>query len=227
MNPDVPAAFEVLLGEMNGKKERLADAVREATLQGRFEEAQRLLTITQRVERIAQEVRALRDKWTSLEQAPVSQPVAYDTVDYIGEKPEEPLTVVDEEAPELRVAERIFGGETKRRRRRRVPVEKTPPREFRLPILEALEQLGGRGQIRDVLSIVYEKMKHRLTEDDLKQLQSGGDVRWRNTANWERYHMVQEQLLRDDSPRGVWEISDAGHEYLEQMRREEKGKDSS
>lgn len=224
MNPDVLTAFEVLLEKMNGEKQRLADALRDASLQGHFEEAQHLLAITQQVDRIGQEIRTLRDQWTSLEQ--VSQPIAYRVTEYTGEKREEISTIVEAEAPELRVAERIFGREARTKRRRRMPVEKTPPREFRLPILEALEQLGGGGQMRDVLSIVYEKMEHRLTEDDLKQLPSGGDVRWRNTANWERYHMVQNGLLRDDSPRGMWEMSDAGREYLERMRRKDKGDDS-
>lgn len=227
MSPDVLVAFEVLLEEMNSEKERLADAVRDATLQGRFEEAQRLLMITQRVERIGRGVRALREEWTSLEQAPVSRPVAYDAVGYIGEKRGEELpATTEEEVPELRIAERIFGDKAKSRRRRRIPVQRTPIREFRLPILEALDELGGRGQVRDVLSIVYEKMQHRLTEDDLKELPSGTSVRWRNTAQWERQHMVNEGLLRDDSPRGVWEISGAGREYLERMRRKDKGKGS-
>ena len=107
MNPDVLTAFEVLLEEMNGEKQRLADAVRDATLQGRFEEAQRLLTITQRVERIGREVRALREEWTSLGQAPASRLLAYDAVGYIGEKRDEELPAIKEEAPELRIAERI------------------------------------------------------------------------------------------------------------------------
>jgi hypothetical protein len=224
MNPNILATFEVLLEKLDREKKRLVDALRDASLQGHFEEAQRLLTITQRVDRIGQEIRTLRDQWMSLEQ--VSQPVAYEAAEYIREKREEIPTVVEVEAPELRVAERIFGVEAKPRRRRRMPVERTPPREFRLPILEALEQFGGRGQGRDVLSIVYEKMEHRLTEDDLKPLPSGGSIRWRNTAQWERLNMVHEGLLRDDSPRGVWEMSDAGRKYLEQMRQEERG-DSS
>jgi len=177
-----------------------------------------LLTITQRVERIVREVRALKEEWASLEQAPVSRPVAYDAVEYIEEKRGEELPATGEEAPELRIAERIFGRESKRRR-----VKKTPEHEFRLPILEALEQLGGRGRVRDVLSIVYDKMQHRLTEDDLKLLPSGTDIRWRNTAMWERKHMIDAGLLRNDSPRGVWEMSDAGREYLERMRRKGEG----
>jgi len=226
MGPDVLVAFEVLLEKLDREKKRLVDALRDASLQGHFEEAQRLLTITERVDRIGKEIRTLRDQWASLEQIP--QPVAYKAAKFAREKREEVPTAVEEEteAPELRVAERIFGREARSRHRRRISIQKTPDREFRLPILEALDELGGRGQVREVLSIVYEKMQHRLTEDDLKQLPSGGDVRWRNTAKWERKHMVNEGLLRGDSPHGVWEMSDAGREYLERMRRKDKGDDS-
>lgn len=224
MSPDVLVAFEALLEKLDREKKRLVDALRDASLQGHFEEAQRLLTITERVDRIGQEIRTLRDQWISLEQ--VSQPVAYEVAEVTRKKREEIPTVAEAEAPELRVAERIFGDKTKPRRRRRMPVQRTPIRGFRLPILEALDELGGRGQVQDVLSIVYEKMRHRLTEDDLKELPSGTSVRWRNTAQWERQHMVNEGLLRDDSPRGVWEMSDAGREYLERMRRKDKGEGS-
>jgi len=43
---------------------------------------------------------------------------------------------------------------------------------------------------------------------------------------WERKHMIDAGLLRNDSPRGMWEMSDAGREYLERMRRKDKGEDS-
>jgi len=79
--------------------------------------------------------------------------------------------------------------------------------------------------MRKVLNIVYEKMKEQLTEDDLKSLPSGTDIRWRNTAQWERLNMVKEGLLRDDSPTGVWEISEAGWAYLERSRQQEAGED--
>ncbi len=38
---------------------------------------------------------------------------------------------------------------------------------------------------------------------------------WRNSAQWARNSMVQEGLLKADSPRGVWNISEAGRCRLE------------
>ena len=38
--------------------------------------------------------------------------------------------------------------------------------------------------------------------------------RWRNAAQWARNSLVREGLLKNDSPRGVWEISDIGLERL-------------
>jgi len=70
------------------------------------------------------------------------------------------LTVAtDEESPDLRMAEQILGGGSKRRRRQCAPLERTPRREFRSPILEAPEQLGGKGPMPEVLSIVYDKLR--------------------------------------------------------------------
>jgi hypothetical protein len=97
----------------------------------------------------------------------------------------------------------------------RVPKGEILPRsEYRLPILEALSEMGGSGRVKDVLERVYEKVKLLLTRMDLEEIPSGGDIRWRKQAQWERYLMVQDGLLRDDSPRGVWEITDKGWEYL-------------
>lgn len=39
---------------------------------------------------------------------------------------------------------------------------------------------------------------------------------WRNAAQWARNSRVNERLLKKDSPRGIWEISDKGTQYLKQ-----------
>lgn len=39
-------------------------------------------------------------------------------------------------------------------------------------------------------------------------------TRWRNTAQWARNAMVKEGLLSAGSPRGVWEITQAGRRWL-------------
>lgn len=93
--------------------------------------------------------------------------------------------------------------------------ERTPEKAYRLPILRALVQMGGEGKMSDVLDLVFEEMITQLKPIDLQPLQSDPNMpRWRNTAQWERQSMVNEGLLRKDSPRGIWAITEKGREYL-------------
>lgn len=92
----------------------------------------------------------------------------------------------------------------------------TSSADFRYPILEALVRLGGSGGVQEVLAIVGEIMAEDLNIHDFHPLPSKPDsVRWKNTAQWERYKMVQEGLLASDSERGIWEITETGLEYLD------------
>jgi len=92
---------------------------------------------------------------------------------------------------------------------------RTPEDAFRQPILEALTELGGSASMNQVLELVEKKMQGILNEYDYQSLPSNPkEVRWRNTAQWCRNTLVREGLLRSDSPRGIWEISDEGREVL-------------
>lgn len=95
---------------------------------------------------------------------------------------------------------------------------KTPQGVYRIPILQALVEMGGEGSVGDVLDRVYTLVEHRLTELDKGTLPSGRDIRWRNTAMWERNRMRQDGLLADDSPHGTWEITDKGRRALAEHR---------
>jgi len=84
------------------------------------------------------------------------------------------------------------------------------------PILQALSEMGGRGQIGDVLDRVYDIMKNSLKPVDEEPLASDPNTpRWRNAAQWARWGLVEQGLLKSDSPRGIWEISEAGLKWLE------------
>lgn len=92
---------------------------------------------------------------------------------------------------------------------------KTPAEAFRVPILRALSEMGGSAQIGRVLDRVEQMMLGLLRPVDREGLPSDPQQpRWRNTAQWERLAMVKDGLLRSDSPRGVWEITDAGRRFL-------------
>ena len=88
---------------------------------------------------------------------------------------------------------------------------KVPNEEYYAPILLTLLGLGGSARASDVLDGVEERMKHMFTEVDYQDRPSGGISRWKHTAHWGRNAMVHQLgLLRNDSPHGVWELSEAG-----------------
>ena len=92
---------------------------------------------------------------------------------------------------------------------------RTPEEAFRRPILEALVELGGSAPIGEVLDLVERKMKGILNSYDYEPLPSDPkSLRWRNTAQWCRNTLVREGLMKADSPRGIWEISEKGYQTL-------------
>ncbi len=91
---------------------------------------------------------------------------------------------------------------------------KTPQSDFRIPILQALVDLGGSAQSNEILDRVEDNMKDRLNNYDYQPLQSDGQTRWRKTANWARNTMVKEGLLSSSSPHGIWEITQEGRRWL-------------
>jgi len=91
---------------------------------------------------------------------------------------------------------------------------KTPQSTYRVPILHALVALGGEADINIVLERVQALMGDQLNAYDLDTFADGKTIRWRNTAQWARNTLREEGLIRDDTPRGVWGISDAGRQWL-------------
>ena len=84
------------------------------------------------------------------------------------------------------------------------------------PILTTLVEMGGRAKMGDVLPLVETRMKGTLKKVDYQPLASDKDMpRWRNTAQWARNTMVKDGLLKADSPRGIWEISTVGRQWLQ------------
>lgn len=98
---------------------------------------------------------------------------------------------------------------------RAIARRRTSQEQYRLPILRALVDLGGSADVAHVIRRVDEEMRAALTPHDREDIRSGM-VRWEKAANWERFDMVREGLLKADSPRGVWEISEKGRRHLEQ-----------
>ncbi len=109
------------------------------------------------------------------------------------------------------VSKRFFG--------KRKKGEVTPHTAFYRAILESLAEMGGSGKTRDVLDRVGQKMKSVFKPLDHAVLPSDGkSIRWRNSAQWARNTMVNEDGRMKKTKNGVWEISDKGRKWLKDER---------
>jgi restriction system protein len=92
---------------------------------------------------------------------------------------------------------------------------KTPQSAYRVPILRALVDLGGEADLDAVLERVKAAMADQLNAHDLDTFADGKTIRWINTVQWTRNTLRTEGFIRDDTPRGVWGISEAGRKWLQ------------
>ncbi len=97
---------------------------------------------------------------------------------------------------------------------------KLPQKEFRLPLLEAIYELGGHAQTSRLREVMEKRMAPRLSDSDY-ELVSSGDPRWWNAVCWERNNLVNEGLFRRNSERGVWELSEKGIKFVESALRQQ------
>ena len=86
-------------------------------------------------------------------------------------------------------------------------------RAYEGPILQALVEHDGRAAAREVLDRVGELVDDQLTEADRNTLNTGA-VRWHSRVQFARLRLKEQGLVKKDSPRGVWEISDEGRKHL-------------
>jgi hypothetical protein len=92
---------------------------------------------------------------------------------------------------------------------------RSPESAFVLPILRALMDLGGSAPMQQVLERVGIAMQGQLRDVDHLSLKSDpAHPRWNNTAQWARNTMVAEGLLKNNSPRGIWELTEAGRDRI-------------
>lgn len=186
-------AFDVLIRELNEAIEDARSSVFQATKENRFSEVRTQAERAESIRLQLQELLLIRSRWGELvmkQKEPV-QPTG-DVSQDSGSKAKD---------------------RTVRRSRPSNGHRQTPQIAFRIPILQALIELGGTGHPEEVLKIVERAMADQLNAFDRENLDSG-EVRWRKSALWQRHTMKDEGLIKQNSPRGIWEISEKGRDYL-------------
>jgi len=189
-NPtNVEAAFEMLLEEIEAEIDFVTNVGSKGFEKRDFERAREALEHAGKLTAFRDKTALLRKEWSAMNQ----------------------LEVNEEEQAEH--AERQNLGRLQRGVRTR---EET----YFKPILQAIEEMGGSGKVADVLDRVGKKMKGVLKDVDYEPLASNSDnPRWRNAAQWARNTMVNEGLLKNDSPRGIWELTETGYKWLERLNK--------
>jgi hypothetical protein len=96
----------------------------------------------------------------------------------------------------------------------------TKQRDFEIPILIALDSIGGTGSRPEVINIIEKLLIDELTEEDWQTRPSNPNVIvWKNNVAWARSHLVRQGFLSDKSPQGIWEITSAGHQVLAESKK--------
>lgn len=91
-----------------------------------------------------------------------------------------------------------------------------PEGEYELPIARVLVDAGGRAQGREVMAAVRELLDHRFSAADRVRLQNT-EERWSNRLRFCRRRMLERGYVRSDSPRGIWELTEAGRQHLRRL----------
>ncbi|MDE0291872.1 MAG: hypothetical protein OXK19_05135 [Candidatus Dadabacteria bacterium] len=94
--------------------------------------------------------------------------------------------------------------------------DRSSQRKFRKPLLRAIYEMGGSARTEDLYPVIRKHIAAVPLSGNMNNL-SSGDKEWRNAIRRERHKLVREGCLRDDSPRGTWELSRKGTELVEKM----------
>ena len=88
-------------------------------------------------------------------------------------------------------------------------------KDIEVPLLAALERLGGEAKPRDVYPLVTEMFPDLTADEQEQRLESSPSTRkWHNLIQWVRQTLVNAGEV-DGSTRGVWRITPAGRLRLQ------------
>ena len=187
---DVSTALALLRDSLSEEEQRIRNEGAKAMQGGDYDTATSVIEFAKRLLTFQKKVEGLVGEWDELED------------------------LRDDASPAVQeiVSKRFFGKKKKG--------EITPHTEYYRAILEVLVEMGGSGKTKLILDRVGEKMKGILKPIDYEAHKSSEkQIRWRNSAQWARNTMVNEDgRMKQGSPNGVWEISDKGRKWLKENK---------
>ena len=118
------------------------------------------------------------------------------------------------------------GGKSKRKRKRGGGVrstrtrvsstDMTPVEDFMDPVLLVLHDEGGSAGPAIIFPLLEEKLTESFKDGDCERLSGSNGPRWQQTARRCRSLLIEKGFLKNDAPRGLWELSDKGWKRAEE-----------
>lgn len=77
------------------------------------------------------------------------------------------------------------------------------------PILIAvLRDFGGSASKKAIEYEIGRRLQYEFTPADYKRV-GEGIPRWKKNVQWNRLHLVKRGIMKEGSPRGIWELSES------------------
>lgn len=183
---DVNAALSLLSEEVKAEISRIRNEGADAMKAGDYETAKSVIDFAGGLETFAGNVGKLIEQWNDIAKQHDAEPEAVKEI----------------------VGKSFFG------KARKGTI--TTHKEFYVPLLQALMNLGGGGKTQIVIDEVGNLMKGKLKPKDFEYLNTGSQtIRWRNKVAWSRSDLVNDLgYMKSDSRQGYWEISEKGRKWL-------------
>jgi len=160
---NIATAFEILLEEIEAEVDIINKLGARAFEREDYENVRKALEQAQRITDFREKVASLQQEWETLIKT------------YTAEQ------------------KQATGVPSEHRNSGRLPKGvRTPEKAYYKPILQALEEFGGSGELQVVLQRVEQLMRGMLKPVDYEPLNADQDtLRWRNTAQWARNTMAR------------------------------------
>ncbi len=86
-----------------------------------------------------------------------------------------------------------------------------PLKNFYVPILESVTELGGKAKVEDILPKVEQKMKTLIANYP----------KWKDRAEWAGMDLMRSGHLSYTYPATVWEITESGKKFCEELKKKQ------
>ena len=114
------------------------------------------------------------------------------------------------------VLERLLGlakpvrNEGQQRRKPRVGQDRWTRYKLAPIVIKVLDSMGGQLRLGDVLEMVEDRIRDRLSEVDLEILERNNCPRWESETRFARELLIKQGLL-ESGGRGIWRLTGQGH----------------